>query len=263
MRVPNAIAVLVSTSRHPLSGLPCSCHNDSLALEAGRRISAGALRVLHAGDPSDPALLDYLAFGAAVVEVLPAAQGDDIVPLLTEQLRDARLVLCGTRSQAGAASGMLPYLLGTALGLPVLTDVLDVKRGPDSVQAVQFLPKGRRRQVELPQPAIVALHPLAAPAPRYAYARRTAGRVETLPAWAPPDTDVRMWRVDMAERLPAKLTAPDRRSGHARMAAAIGTVQQSGGQVVIEGSSVAKAQAVLAYLREHGIIDLPGNGTRD
>jgi electron transfer flavoprotein beta subunit len=226
-------------------------------LEIAQQLSRGSttVRTLHAGDPQDTALSDYLAFGASSVEVLPATPGDDIVAALAEQVRSSKLVLCGTRAQSGEASGMLPYLLAAALKRPMLSDVLDVQLVGDSVQTTQFLPKGRRRTVSVSLPAIIAVHPLAAVLPRYAYARRVAGRIVTLPNTVPAASEARSsaWTLETTERVPVKLKAPDRRRGHARMLAA--TVAMSrGGQVVNEGSNVEKAQAVLAYLREHDLI---------
>jgi electron transfer flavoprotein beta subunit len=266
----SAITVLVSTAIHPLSGRPCTSRNDTLALEIARGLSGGALRALHVGDPQDAALADYLALGAPSVEVLPATPGSDIVAALAEQVSRAKLVLCGTRSQSGESSGMLPYLLGAALKRPVLAEVLEVQLLGDTVKATQFLPKGRRRTVTVSLPAIIAVHPLAAAVPHYAYARRVAGRIETLPSLAhastapsgvstnassiaSPAPHPSPWTLESVDRVPVKLKAPDRRSGHARMLAA--TVAASrGGQVVNEGSDVEKAQAVLAYLREHDLI---------
>jgi electron transfer flavoprotein beta subunit len=253
MSTTDSITVLVSTALHPSSGLPCPSRNDALALEVGRQLVGDAVRVLHAGDPENPALADYLAFGGRVVEVLPAAPGDDVVAALAAHLRDVRLVLCGCRAQAGEGSGMLPYLLAAALNRPVLTDVLDVQLKGPSAQAVQFLPKGRRRRIELTLPAIVAIHPLAPVVPRYAYARRVAGHIEALSSKASPDANAPVWLVDTTGRAPVKLKAPDRRTGHARMLAATSSAHR-GGQVVNQGSDVEKAQAVLAYLREHDLI---------
>ena len=305
----NAIAVLVSTATHPLSGRKCTSRNDTLALETARQLSGGTQRTLHVGNPQDTALPDYLAFGASSVEVLPVPPGDDAIAALAEQVRDAHLILCGTRTQSGEASGMLPYLLAASLKRPILAEVLEVQLIGDSVKATQFLPKGRRRTVTVSLPAIIAVHPLATAVPRYAYARRVAGRIETLagltpdssatihptssaaratsanahptpsappaapatayptsapsgsstyaPSIAPPTSASRPspWTLESADRVPVKLKAPDRRSGHARMLAAT-AVASRGGQVVNEGSDVEKAQAVLAYLREHDLIAL-------
>lgn len=305
--IANAITVLVSTAVHPLSGRPCTSRNDTLALETARQLSGGALRTLHVGDPQDAALPDYLAFGASSIEVLPLASGDDTIAALTQQVRGAQLVLCGTRAQSGEASGMLPYVLAAALKRPILANVLEVQLIGDSVKATQFLPKGRRRTVTVSLPAVIAMHPLATAVPRYAYARRVAGRIETLasltpvtsatahptssaaraasatghatpsatpatpatahPTSAPSEASASApsiasptaaprpspWTLESVDRVPVKLKAPDRRSGHARMLAATATASR-GGQVVTEGSDVEKAQAVLAYLREHDLV---------
>ena len=302
------VTVLVSTSIHPLSGRPCTSRNDTLALEIARQLAGDSPRTLHVGDPQDAALPDYLAFGARCVEVLPGAPGTDIVAALAEHTRSAKLILCGARAQSGEASGMLPYLLAAALKRPILADVLEIKLVGDSAQVTQFLPKGRRRTVTVSLPAIIAVHPLATALPRYAYARRVAGRIETLaatgttgasntaaantasPAAQPPSpapsassasatsvappsgaalsatpatpapdaapapaSPTSSWTFETTDRVPVKLKAPDRRSGHARMLAATGSASR-GGQVVNEGSNVEKAQAVLDYLREHDLI---------
>ena len=60
------IAVLVSVGRHPVSGAPRYSRNDALALDLGRTLAGrhhARLDVLHAGDPADPALAEYLALG--------------------------------------------------------------------------------------------------------------------------------------------------------------------------------------------------------
>jgi len=253
----NAITVLVSTAIHPLSGRPCTSRNDTLALETARQLSGGTQRALHVGNPQDAALPDYLAFGASSVEVLPETAGGDIVAALAEQVRGAKLILCGTRAQSGEASGMLPYLLAAALERPVLADVLEVQLIGDRAKATQFLPKGRRCTVTVALPAVIAVHPLATAVPRYAYARRVAGHIETL-ASPMPDTSATPaspWTLESVDRVPVKLKAPDRRSGHARMLAATAALSR-GGQVVSEGSNLEKAHAVLAYLREHDLISL-------
>src|ERR1700709_1825433 len=110
----NKIAVLVSIGRHPVSGTARYSRNDAaaltLALELARKHHV-ALDVLHAGDASNPALKEYLALGAARLEVLQLAPGDDMITPLRERLKDYDLVLTGTRAEGAHDSGMLPYLL--------------------------------------------------------------------------------------------------------------------------------------------------------
>ncbi|WP_235839882.1 electron transfer flavoprotein subunit beta/FixA family protein [Derxia lacustris] len=249
------IAVLVSVERHPVSGAWRRNRNDAAALALGLRLVAnGAARldVIHAGDAANPALRDYLALGAGKVEVIALPAGADALPALAARLRGVDLVLCGSAGDNGLGSGMLPYLLGAALGCAVLPQALEVELKPGGIEALQFLPKGRRRRVAVQGPAIVAVHPLAGGEPRWSHARAVAGSVVAsaavgaqASAWQPPV-------VEAATRKPRRLKPVDRRSGHARMSAAVDTAG-AGGQVVSDGTSVEKAQVLLRYLGEHGL----------
>lgn len=251
------IAVLVSVGRHRVSGVACYSRNDASALELGRTLAqahGARLEVLHAGDPSNLALTDYLALGAPRVDVLTCGDGDDAAALLAERLRDVPLVLTGTRAEGAYDTGMLPYRLADALGYALVDSALDVALKDDRLAVTQFLPKGFRRSVEAALPAVVAVHPQAAATPRYAYARAVAGAIEPhrIDTLREPSADA--WRIGPVERKPIKLAAAEKRSGHARMLTAT-TTESRGGNVVIEGTSVEKAQAILGYLREHRLID--------
>jgi electron transfer flavoprotein beta subunit len=263
------IAVLVSIGRHPVSGVPRYSRNDAAALDmAGKlaRHAAGtSIDVIHAGDPGNPALPEYLALGAASVTLVETTAPRDVLPALQAQLQAQLqpydLVLCGSRAEGGTASGMLPYLLAARLGLPLLAGVIAVTPGQDrdrdSVVAQQYLPKGRRRGVALKLPALMTVHPLAPNSLRYAYARLRSGEIRKQAfsaAVAAAGYSAGEWTVEPAKAVPRKLVAPEKRSGHARMQAA--TVSESrGGKVVQDGSAADKAQVVLAYLREHHLVD--------
>lgn len=253
------IAVLLSTTRHPASATPCAAHNDVVALQLARELAAGDPRALHYGDSQDPGLQDFLAFGAARIEVLAPQPGLPMAQALAMALADVAVILCGGRAEAGAATGLLPFELAGALACPVLTQVLEVSRQAQGVTAVQFLPRGRRRRIELPCPVVLAIHPLAPAAPRYAYVRRLAGVIETRPPRtdavpAPAPVAIADWQPEAQPRQPLRLTGPDRRSGHARMAAAVESVAR-GGQVITDGTSSEQARAILSYVRRHGLID--------
>ena len=114
--------------------------------------------------------------------------------------------------------------------------------------------EGLRRRVRVQLPALVAVHPLASATPRYAYARMREGRVVPIASNAPVDNDYSAWTLTRVAAKPKRLAAPEKRSGHARMLSAM-TTESRGGSVVIEGSSVEKAQVILAYLREHQLVD--------
>jgi len=127
------IAVLVSVGRHPVSGVARYSRNDAAALTLALSLAKqhnATLDVLHAGDPSNPALQEYLALGARSVEVLalPDAgdgQADASAPLAA-RLQGYDLVLTGTRAEGAFDSGMLPYRVANALNIPLVGAAVDV-----------------------------------------------------------------------------------------------------------------------------------------
>lgn len=249
-------AVLVSAGRHPVSGLARACRGDAVALALGRQLAGDRLRVIHAGDAEEPALRDYLALGAGRIEVLGTRDGSDILTPLARALHDADLILTGSRAEQGAGSGLLPYALAHALGRPVVANVLEADIADGEAKIRQFLPKGRRRRIAAPLPAVLAVHPLAPADPRYAYARLRAGRIEEKLADNASDAALSpQWTVETKRRQPVRLKAEDKaKSAHARLISAIAT-EAKGGVVAIEGSSVDKAQVLLSFLREHRLVD--------
>lgn len=255
------IAVLVSVGRHPVSGTARYSRNDAAALTQATRLAAqhqATLDVLHAGDSTNPALREYLALGAAKVEVLAVAAGDDIAPALTARLKGYDLALTGTRAEGTEDSGMLPYQLADALGFTLLASAVDIDIEADITEAHitvrQFLPKGLRRRVQASLPALVAVHPMANTTPRYAYAKLREGTIEPVLVSAANPAKSNAWTIKPATAKPVRLAAAEKRSGHARMLSAT-TTESRGGSVVIEGTSVEKAQVILAYLREHQLVD--------
>ncbi|CDY75031.1 Electron transfer flavoprotein, beta subunit [Caballeronia glathei] len=249
------IAVLVSVGRHPVSAKARYSRNDAAALTMALAIAkdrGAALDVLHAGDPSEPALQEYLALGAARVEVLDV--DGDAIAALAARLKGYDLVMTGTRAEGAYDSGMLPYRLADALGVALLGSAVDAAVQDAGVEVRQFMPKGLRRRVRASLPALVAVHPMANAAPRYAYARLREGTIAPVVTRAAADAESLQWTIRPAAAKPARLAAAEKRSGHARMLSAT-TTESRGGSVVIEGSSVEKAQVILAYLREHQLVD--------
>ncbi|MGF6774170.1 electron transfer flavoprotein beta subunit [Paraburkholderia sp. GAS199] len=259
------IAVLVSVGRHPVSGAARYSRNDAAALTMAldlARAQNATVDVLHAGDPSNPALNDYLALGARSVEVLdlsatPGARNDtqnDAAGPLAARLAGYDLILTGTRAEGAFDTGMLPYRVAAALGMPLVGAAVDLSVHDARAQVRQFMPKGLRRRVEVNLPALIAVHPLANVAPKYAYARLREGTVRAVATASAGSPDDHAWSLRPATAKPVRLAAAEKRSGHARMLSAT-TTESRGGSVVIEGSSVEKAQVILAYLREHQLVD--------
>ncbi|MEZ0604224.1 electron transfer flavoprotein subunit beta/FixA family protein [Paraburkholderia sp. IW21] len=258
------IAVLVSIGRHPVSGTARYSRNDAAALTMALSLAkthGATLDVLHAGDPSNPALKEYLALGARSVEVLdvpatPELQGDAVAPLAI-RLRGYDVVLTGTRAEGAFDTGMLPYRVACALDIPLVGAAVDLTLRDGCAEVRQFMPKGLRRRVEVQLPALIAVHPMANASPSYAYARLREGAIRPVGTQAggqPAKPDDLVWTTRPATAKPVRLAAAEKRSGHARMLSAT-TTESRGGSVVIEGSSVEKAQVILAYLREHQLVD--------
>ena len=257
------IAVLVSGGRHPVSGQARHCRNDSLALQIGLDLNQSLtsnIKILHAGEANNPALQDYLALGAAQINVVPTT--GDIVENLAAQLSNTDLILTGTRAENGEDSGLLPYLLAAKLNVQIVADALEIKVNHEQLEVLQFLPKGRRRRVLVSLPAVVAVHPSAAIALHFVHARKNLGHINTLhasdtkaksPQFDSKQSDSKQWRKEPV-RKPIKLVAQTAQTGHERLMAAISN-KAKGGTVVNEGNNVEKAQVILRYLREHQLVE--------
>lgn len=249
------VAVLVSSGRHPVSGKPRACPGDVAALEVARGLG-GDLSVYHLGQADDPALRDYLAFGAGRVVTLAGGKG--AIDQAAKRLKALDVIVTGSRAEHGEGSGLLPYTLAQNLGRPIVANVLEASVDGREAIVRQFLPKGKRRRIAVQLPAVLSVHPLAPVAPRYAYARTLNGRIESVAASGAspdaaggPDPD---WTLSPADRQLVRLKALEKKAGHARMLSAVAAEVKSG-VVAIEGSDVEKAQMLLAYLRDHRLID--------
>ncbi|MGV8853907.1 MAG: FAD-binding protein [Devosia sp.] len=245
------ILVLAASGRNPVNGTPRANRNDVLALELARQLSPD-VTLLHAA-PDNAATADYLAYGATALDHLPTTPEHDIAKILAEQATGHDLILAGTRAEGGEGSGLVPYLVAEALGLPIVAQAIAITVADGHAEVTQALAKGQRRQLRVALPAVVVVHPGAPVTPRYAYARRLSGKVQTLPAptLAPEPS---AWHTEPATRRPVKFKAAETKAGHARMLSAI-VAPARGGAVLASGSAADKAQAILDYLRRHQLID--------
>ena len=249
------IAALVSTAKHPSSGVEQHCRNDSLAMNIGLNLAKQAsvqMQILHAGKSDNPALVDYLALGAKKIDVVETTS--NIVESLATHLQHTDLILTGSRAECGNKSGLLPYLLAEKLNLPLIAQALEIKLVADKAEILQFLPKGKRRLVSVQLPAVVVVHPLAAVDLPYAFAKQLTGKIVTSPALRPANASKVKTQSEVENRKSIKLKAPENKTGHERLLAAISS-ENKGGTVVNEGNSVEKAQVIMDYLREHRLID--------
>lgn len=250
------VAVLLSVGRHPASGRARRAPLDARALEMALGMPGADIHAIHAGDPGEPSLRDYLGMGLGRLTVLAVPQGSDPVPALAAHLRQLApdIVLCGGRAEGGEDSGMVPYLIAQALGFAVVADVAAIDMGGEHAGLTQALPRGKRRLVQTRAPVVAAVSP-AAPAPRQiAFARARRGVIDTVAADAPADifladAEIRPWRPRPKRmRLAAATSAADRLK-------AMTETKSGEGAVMINPSPEEAARAIYAYLLEKRIIE--------
>ena len=246
--------------RHPVSGTARYSRNDAAALTIAPRSpptpaqrSTCCTRAIH----RIPRCEEYLALGAAKRRGAGLWPEDgDAVAALAARLQGYDLVLTGTRAEGALDSGMLPYQVADALGLPLGRRGVDAD-GPltgapsPSGNSCRKVCVGASRQ-------LASLDRSASDGQRHAALRlREAARRHDRtgsPVDPPANAGDLAWTVPPATAKPVRLAAAEKRSGHARMLSAT-TTESRGGSVVIEGTSVEKAQVILAYLREHQLVD--------
>ena len=172
------IAVLLSAGRHPISGAAVLPRLEAQAI----RVAAGfgqtsglhaELRQafgLHAG-PDAAAVAGALGQGLGRIEHVALAAEADPVPALVARLKETApdLVLAGRRGQGGEETGMVPYALAAALGLPLVPDI--VAAGADGGDLIldRSLGRGARLRVSVRGPVVATVHPEAPPPLAYAF----------------------------------------------------------------------------------------------
>jgi electron transfer flavoprotein beta subunit len=254
------IAVLLSIGRHPSSGRARRADGDARALEMALRLgSAARIHAIHAGDPDEPALADYLGMGLESLTVLKQPAGSDILPALINRLRELSpgLVLAGPAAERGESSGMLPYLLARALGLNLAAAIADMAPANGGIDALQALPRGRRRKLFVPLPSLLTVD-RAAPAPRQsAFARARRGRILVLDTAVGPDGAIDAREIP-ARVKPRRLKIMTGATAAERLRAAT-EMQAGAGKLMVDPPPAEAARAIYDYLRAEGIIG-PING---
>jgi electron transfer flavoprotein beta subunit len=256
--MPLDVAVLLSIGRHPASGRSRRADLDSRALELALRLGPEVrLHGIHAGDPAEPALADYLGMGLTTLTVLRQPARADVLPALTTHLQGLKpaLVLTGLAAETGEGSGMLPYLLAETFGAALLPAIAEAALASDGIAALQALPRGRRRKLAAGLPAILTVD-RAAPAGRQsAFARARAGRIVTVEAPAPPKAESDLREVP-ARPKPKRLKIATGGSAAERLRAA--TEMQAGrGQLLVQPAPEVAAAAIFDYLVKEGILSAP------
>lgn len=252
-----AIAVLVSVGRHPASGRARRADRDARAVELALRLSP-AVRplVIHAGDPREPALRDYLGMGIDRLTVLDLPADADPIPALVEYLKKVRpqLVLAGTGAEAGECSGVVPYALAAALDAAIAADIAEIVLAGDRLDLLQALPRGRRRRLSTALPAVVTVGSAAPPARPFAYGPARRGRIEVVRAAAVPDAERAVWQLRPARPRPKRLKVASGGGSAAERLRAATEIAAGRGRLLVDPPPADAALAIWDYLRDEGIV---------
>ena len=261
------IAILLSIGRHPASGRARRADGDARALEMALRLGSGArIHAIHAGDPGEPALADYLGMGLERLTVLRQPAGADVLPALVEHLVKLRpdLLLMGSAAEQGEGSGMLAYLLARQLGATLLPAIAEVWPGEQYIDALQALPRGRRRKLNAPLPCVVTVDRAAAAPRQSAFAKARHGRITVLDIPVGPAGTFDAREIP-ARSKPKRLRIMTGGSAAERLRAA--TEMQAGrGKLLVDPPAEEAARAIYEYLGAEGIVapprmaDTRGNG---
>jgi electron transfer flavoprotein beta subunit len=253
------IAVLLSVGRHPASGRSRIAEIDAQALEMALGLG-GNIHAIHAGQPDEPALRDYLGMGIERLTVLSQPAGSDVLSALRDHLAAIKpgLVLAGSAAEQGIGSGMLPYALAQTLGLPLLPAAAALTLNNGLLDMLQALPRGRRRILRADLPCLVTID-RAAPAARasaYGKARRGTIEIIDMPAGPKPESVVREVPARPRQRRLKIMTGANAAE---RLRAA--TEMQAGrGRLMIDPPAEEAARAIMDYLVAEGILSPTASG---
>ncbi|WP_432695875.1 electron transfer flavoprotein subunit beta [Marinobacterium sp. YM272] len=252
------IAALVSVGKHPGSGRARRAEQDARAVEMGLSMAPQGLEVLHAGDPHAEALRAYAGMGLKKLRILQQGESADAVPALSQYLDQSKpdIILTGVRAESGESSGMMAYLLGEKLGMPVVTRIAEIV-SIDNGQAnlLQALPRGQRRALRVPLPFVASVD-MAAAAPRQsAFGPASRAEMEAKDAGVEVLDEVQAsWSEAPARKRPKRLKVVKAKTAADRFKAATAKSSGDGGKVLRDKPASEMAQAVFDLLLEEGVI---------
>jgi electron transfer flavoprotein beta subunit len=251
------VAVLLSVGRHPASGRARHADLDARALQLALSLGNEAcVQAIHAGDPEEPALREYLGMGIDSLTVL-ALQGD-VSGALAEHLKQLRpaVVLAGSRAERGEASGMLPYVIAQALDAQLIVDAASITLRGDTARVIQALPRGGRRALRVALPLVLTVD-RAGPQPRMsAYGPARRGQIRTIVAdRASPEPALPAdWLERPARARPRRLQ--QLQGSAAERLRSIQSVRTGSGMRLVGADPAEAARAIWQYLLKEGLAEV-------
>ncbi|OIN09171.1 electron transfer flavoprotein subunit beta/FixA family protein [Oceanisphaera psychrotolerans] len=253
------IAVLVSQGQHPVSGRARRAHQDACALELALSLPQslnGKVSAIHAGDPDQDALRDYLGMGIDGLTVLNQTAEDDaltvLYPYLSEQQPD--ILLTGVRAEYGEGSGLLPYLLAERMGWPLVTGIAAIESiENDEASLLQALPRGQRRRIKVRLPFVASVESAAAEPRQIAFAKARRGNIARLTPATEVDQARTEWTLSPAKPRPKRLKVSTAKTAADRFKQATAKAQGGKGQIIRDDPQAA-AKAIYDLLVEEGVL---------
>ena len=239
------VLVLLSIGRHPVSGRTRRAVRDARALTLALQTGLPVVGV-HAGS-ADAVLRDYIGMGLPDLVTLDVAEGADPVAVLVAYARGLApaLILAGSAAETGSGSGLVPYLVAEALGLPLAPGIAAIEARAGGFDLIQALPRGGRRVLR-------ACGPLLATVDQHGPEPGQVARGAALRGRLSPE------RVSAAAGVPALAPVPDTvraaRRRPKRLAAASDQPSGKGRRLLVAPSPHEAAAAILDYLEAERLL---------
>lgn len=260
------IVSLVSIGKHPASGRARRAEQDGRAVELGMLLAEASgdkqnLTVIHAGDSQQAAqqavLRSYAGMGLTAVRVLQMRDSADVVNPLSDYLYkySPDIILTGVQAESGESSGMVPYLLGEALGWPVvprIANIVSIKNGVAEI--LQALPRGQRRALAVRLPFIASVDNAAAEPRQSAFGPGSRAVMDQQITHSDVDAVRSTWSELPARKRPKRLKVVKAKTAADRFKAATAKPQGAGGKVLKDHSAAEQAQAIFDLLLEEGVL---------
>ncbi|MGB0965336.1 MAG: hypothetical protein ACPGU3_04155 [Litorivicinus sp.] len=245
------VTVLLSLGRHPKSGRLMLSPNDARALALAKKW-IDQPRLVHVGEVSQQQVLrQYLGLGFDQVDLIELKPGQDVCSALAADLaaNPSDLVLAGERACGQEDTGLVPYLLAQALGLPLIDRVI----GTQGDQLTQFLPKGQRRVLTRPPACLLTVSDKAPLELEYLARRARQGRINIHGALEHPIPALYQgWQQEPSRPGRKRLSIASSTKGWDRFNKRMNTTGGAG--VVHTGSVEQGAAKVLTLLREKKLL---------
>lgn len=249
---------------------------DMVACEAGVRLkeqtSGQACVFTVAPAEAEAGLRSALALGGDAAVRIEAGAGTLGGSVRTGRLLAAAiannpvdLVICGARS-SDSGSGAVPAVIGEALGMPVISNVIAIGGG-NPLQVTRRIAGGRRQVVELAGPAVLGVEPSLCE-PRYpsVVARTKAARAPISVLTAAelgvelPAASLSLVRLQGPRPNTTRIINPPQKAAARERLAYImaGGADQKRSSSRLDGPVSAQVDQLLAFLRESGALATAG-----